>query len=213
MRKGHTTLHTLALQGGMRPIQRVALDWVKQGKTPLEEVERVLGQIVDEEEAKQSVGPTRVLLVDDDEEVRYMLEELLLREGFEVTVVDDGKRALDVLKADADYSLMILDLGMPRLDGRQVLDQVRGWVDTAALPVIVWTGSGVGGPGRASPPGSRSGRLHPQRRAPGPPDGTDQGRAPPVGDVAVPCARTLPGPSNAQTADSDSFRNTPVEVR
>ena len=72
-----------------------------------------------------------------------MLEELLLREGFEVTVVDDGKRALDVLKADADYSLMILDLGMPRLDGRQVLDQVRGWVDTAALPVIVWTGSGV----------------------------------------------------------------------
>ncbi len=118
------------------------MDWVEQGKTPLDEVERVLGQIVDEEEAKQSAAPAKILLVDDDEEVRYMLQELLLREGYGVTVVDDGQQALDVLKGDPDFSLMILDLGMPKLDGRQVLDQVRGWVDTAALPVLVWTGSG-----------------------------------------------------------------------
>ena len=142
MRKGHTTLHTLALQAGMRPIQRVALDWVEQGKTPLDEVERVLGQIIDEEEAKQSAGPAKILLVDDDEDVRHMLHELLLREGYGVTVVDDGQQALDVLKDDPDFSLMILDLGMPELDGRLVLEQVRGWVDTAALPVLVWTGSG-----------------------------------------------------------------------
>ena len=43
-RKGWQTLHRLAIQGGMRPIHQVALDWVTQGKTTLVEVERALGE-------------------------------------------------------------------------------------------------------------------------------------------------------------------------
>lgn len=142
-RKGLTTLTRLAIQGGMRPMHEVALDWVRQGKTTLVEVERVLGQALEEEEAeKEETGPPRILLVDDDEESRLPLRMLLEKEGFEVHEASDGYKALDTLKEDPHFSLVVLDLRMPGLDGREVLDFIRGSVDTAALPVLVLTGKG-----------------------------------------------------------------------
>jgi type IV pilus assembly protein PilB len=143
LRKGHTTLQRVAIQGGMRPIHTVALDWVIQGKTTLVEVERVLGQILDDEEEVESKGPPRVLLVDDDEDQRLMMRTLLENEGYEITEASDGEKALDILKEDPDFSLMILDLTMPKVDGREVLQRIRGWVDTVALPVLVSTGTGT----------------------------------------------------------------------
>jgi DNA-binding response OmpR family regulator len=59
-----------------------------------------------------------------------------------VDEAEDGHRALEVLGQDADYHLVILDLAMPGLDGRQVLDLIRGSVSTAALPVLIRTGTG-----------------------------------------------------------------------
>lgn len=142
-RKGITTLARLAAQGGMRTMHEVALDWVRQGKTTLVEVERVLGQALEEEEAeKEESGPPRILLVDDDEESRLPLRTVLEREGFEVHEAADGYKALDALKEDPRFSLVVLDLGMPGLDGREVLNFIRGSVDTAALPVMVFTGKG-----------------------------------------------------------------------
>ncbi len=140
LRKGHQTLQRLAIQGGMRLMQDVALEWVTQGKATLVEVERVLGQMLDEEEEEQKVGPPRILLVDDDEDARLMMRSLLEREGYELEEAEDGDQAVDILKEDPDFSLMVLDLGMPRMDGREVLQWVRGSVDTAALPVLVRTG-------------------------------------------------------------------------
>jgi CheY-like chemotaxis protein len=142
-RKGWSTLSRLALQGGMRPMSEVALEWVSQGKTTLVEVERVLGQQVDEErEIKAEKGPSRILLVDDDPGARLMMRNLLEREGFVVHEADDGAKALDLLKADRTFSLLVLDLSMPGMSGREVLDKIRGSVDTAALPVLIRTGTG-----------------------------------------------------------------------
>lgn len=140
MRKGHTTLQRLSIQGGMRTMLEVALDWVSQGKTTLVEVERVLGQVVDEEKAEKKKGPSRILVVDDDEDARLMMVGLLEEEGYEVSSVPDGAAAVDILKEDPDYSLIILDLVMPKMDGREVLQWVRGSVDTAAVPVLIRTG-------------------------------------------------------------------------
>jgi type II secretory ATPase GspE/PulE/Tfp pilus assembly ATPase PilB-like protein/ActR/RegA family two-component response regulator len=142
-RKGWATLQRVAIQGGMRPMHQVALDWVTQAKTTLVEVERVLGQTIEEAEVKtESKGPPRILVVDDDKEARLMMTTLLQREGYEVTEAEGGHQALDILHADPDYSLVILDLSMPDLDGRAMLQQIRGAVDTLALPVLVRTGSG-----------------------------------------------------------------------
>jgi DNA-binding response OmpR family regulator len=70
------------------------------------------------------------------------MRTLLERDGYEVKDAEDGLKALDILKDDQDYKLVILDLAMPGMDGRQVLDHVRGSIDTATLPVLIRTGTG-----------------------------------------------------------------------
>ncbi len=141
-RKGVATLGRLAEQGGMRPMHRVGLEWVREGKATLVEVERVLGQSLDEEERSQEgEGPPRILLVDDDEEARVFMRTLLENVAFEVHEAEDGRQALDILEADPDFSLVILDLRMPAMDGREFLNRVRGSADTAALPILIRTGT------------------------------------------------------------------------
>jgi type II secretory ATPase GspE/PulE/Tfp pilus assembly ATPase PilB-like protein/CheY-like chemotaxis protein len=143
-RKGVATLNRLAEQGGMRSMHEVGLDWVRQGKTTLVEVERVLGAVIEEQEAAQEEeGPPRILLVDDDEDARLLMRTLLEDEAFEVHDAEDGHKAMDILKVDPDFSLIILDLRMPGMDGREVLNLIRGSVDTAALPVLIRTGAGT----------------------------------------------------------------------
>lgn len=141
-RKGWATLMRVAQQGGMRTLHEVGLEWVAQGRTTLVEVERVLGQGLEEGGEAIATGPPRILLVDDDEDARLLMRSLLERDGYEVEEAEDGHKALDMLKEDQDFKLIILDLAMPGLDGRQVLDQIRGSVDTAALPVLIRTGTG-----------------------------------------------------------------------
>ena len=71
-----------------------------------------------------------------------MMKSLLEKEGYQTYEAEGGHEAADMLKADPDYSMVILDLSMPDLDGRELLQQIRGSVDTMALPVLVRTGSG-----------------------------------------------------------------------
>ncbi len=141
-RKGPVTLNKLSEQGGMRPMHTVGLDWVRDGATTLVEVERVLGQTLEELElVEEEKGPPKVLLVDDDEDARVLMRTVLEKEGFEIHEAADGHQALDVLSLDPNFSLAVLDLAMPVMDGRELLNTIRGSVDTAALPILIRTGS------------------------------------------------------------------------
>lgn len=84
----------------------------------------------------------RILVVDDDGANRTIARALLEREGYEVEEAADGSEALARLARGEHFSLMVLDLDMPMLGGREVLKAVRGSVTTAGLPVVVLTGSG-----------------------------------------------------------------------
>jgi Tfp pilus assembly pilus retraction ATPase PilT len=141
-RKGWAALTRVASQGGMRPIHDVGLEWVEQAKTTLVEVERVLGQGGEREDREADKGPPRILLVDDDADARLLMRTLLEEDGYAVEEVDDGYKALAQLGADPYYNLVVLDLAMPGLSGGQVLDHIRGNVETAALPVLIRTGTG-----------------------------------------------------------------------
>ncbi|MDH5804079.1 MAG: response regulator transcription factor [Gemmatimonadota bacterium] len=81
------------------------------------------------------------MVVDDDGVVRTVARALLEREGYVVTEAADGSEALALVSKGAKWDLMILDLDMPEVNGRQVLERVRSSVGTAATPVIVLTGS------------------------------------------------------------------------
>ncbi len=141
-RKGWSTLQRVAIQGGMRTLHEVGLEWVTKSRTTLVEIERVLGQGLDDVPEEAEAGPPRMLLVDDDEQARLLVRTLLEKEGYEVYDAEDGYKALDILKNDQDFRLVVLDLQMPGMDGRQVLDHIRGSVETAALPVLIRTGKG-----------------------------------------------------------------------
>ena len=66
----------------------------------------------------------RILIADDEESMRWVLERALRREGYAVTAVADGEAALAALKAEP-FSLAFLDIRMPGPDGLALLDTVR----------------------------------------------------------------------------------------
>lgn len=77
----------------------------------------------------------RILVVDDEPQIGRMLKTILSAHGHTVLVVADG--ALAVTQAASwEPELVILDLGLPRLDGLEVLRQVRAW---SRVPIIVLT--------------------------------------------------------------------------
>jgi len=77
----------------------------------------------------------RVLVVDDDEDIRILLRELLERAGFTVDEAEDGRSALRRFHATPP-ALVILDVTMPELDGYQTLERIR---DLSDAPVLMLT--------------------------------------------------------------------------
>jgi len=77
----------------------------------------------------------RVLVIDDDADIRLLLRQLLERAGFAVGEAADGKTGLRRLFADVP-SLVILDVSMPELDGYQTLERIR---DLSDVPVLMLT--------------------------------------------------------------------------
>jgi DNA-binding response OmpR family regulator len=87
-----------------------------------------------------STDQTRVLLADDQAEIRLMLEAKFRQEGYEITAVEDGRECLDVL-TDEDTELpdlVILDVMMPRVDGFRVLQEIRE-THELSIPVVMLT--------------------------------------------------------------------------
>ena len=98
---------------------------------------------------KPAGQPIEVLLVEDDPG-----DVLLIREAFDfnkvhnnLNVVSDGEQALDYLRGTGDYTdrirpdLVLLDLNLPRKDGREVLADVKSDPDLRTIPIVVLTTS------------------------------------------------------------------------
>src|SRR5262252_8503801 len=77
----------------------------------------------------------RVLVVDDDDDIRLLLQELLTGAGYRVETAPDGRAALRVFHENP-ADLVVLDLSMPELDGFQTLERIR---DLSDVPVILLT--------------------------------------------------------------------------
>src|SRR6185436_257681 len=79
----------------------------------------------------------KILIVDDEQFVRDLLEKVLRRRGYEVTVAGDAEQALRVL-ASGDFDLLLTDVVMPGMDGFDLLRRVKGAYPT--IKVVVLTG-------------------------------------------------------------------------
>ncbi len=96
-----------------------------------------------EESSKQSQkARPRIIFIEDDEVLLRVYQDKLTMEGFEVDGARDGLEAIQKLELN-DYDLVLLDLILPKLNGFEVLEQLRtsGW-PAAKKPVIVFSNLG-----------------------------------------------------------------------
>ncbi|MBW8484144.1 SpoIIE family protein phosphatase [Actinomadura parmotrematis] len=118
-----------ALPAGADPYVQEALRWLPDGAQP----EPAYGGEV------QAAGPAlaaRVLIADDNADMRQYLARLLEAAGYEVTAVTDGRAALDAVRADPP-DLVVSDVMMPRMSGLQLVAALRGDRRTAGTPVLL----------------------------------------------------------------------------
>ena len=81
--------------------------------------------------------PTRILVADDDPAMRAFFRDALARDRFTLELVEDGDEALEAFMSEG-YSLLILDMMMPRLSGLEVIRRLRE--SGVRVPIILTTG-------------------------------------------------------------------------
>jgi DNA-binding NtrC family response regulator len=70
------------------------------------------------------VKAEKIMVVDDESSIRMLLDDALSSEGFEVSLAKDGQECLEQMER-GDFDLVITDLNMPRLDGIEMLRQMK----------------------------------------------------------------------------------------
>jgi two-component system response regulator CpxR len=78
-----------------------------------------------------------VLVVDDDDDIREVIAEILRAEGYDVTCASNGAKALEELHKEHHPDLVLLDLMMPIMSGWEVLEEIQGEERLARIPVVV----------------------------------------------------------------------------
>jgi two-component system chemotaxis response regulator CheY len=84
----------------------------------------------------------RILVVDDDPDVRNLVSDLLNIEGYEVHMAVDGMEGLAKLKKGG-FDLLISDINMPRLTGPELLKVIRASPDLKSQPVMMLSSEGM----------------------------------------------------------------------
>lgn len=78
-----------------------------------------------------------ILVIDDDADVRFILESFLNRDGHTVDTAEDGKSGIKLTRLH-DYDLIITDIIMPEMNGIEVLSEIKA--KSPAIRIIVLTG-------------------------------------------------------------------------
>ncbi len=81
-----------------------------------------------------------ILVVDDQESMRMLLQDMLEVIGYQVTLAESGEQALSILQ-ESQFDLVLSDLNMPGMDGTALLRMIKS--KYAGLPVVIITGYGT----------------------------------------------------------------------
>lgn len=85
------------------------------------------------------MGDLKILVVDDESRMRKLVRDFLVRKDYQVLEAADGEEAIDIFFQDKDIALIILDVMMPKMDGWQVVREVRQY---SKVPIIMLTAKG-----------------------------------------------------------------------
>jgi type II secretory ATPase GspE/PulE/Tfp pilus assembly ATPase PilB-like protein len=136
---GGASAHALqraAIAQGMAPMRDVAIARVRRGETTLQEIERVIGDNIDEQEQAPS-GPPSILVVNADPAWRRMARALLEGGGFRVSEAVDAAQAMQIMSSGEEFALMVTVLMMPSLSAQSMPSQrAPSLRPTTAVPAI-----------------------------------------------------------------------------
>jgi len=86
------------------------------------------------------MAKTRILVIEDEADVRHFVSRVLELEGYHVLRAEDGDKGIGIVREDR-ASLVLLDLRLPGRDGWSVLEEMKGEPALSAIPVVVLTAS------------------------------------------------------------------------
>ena len=86
----------------------------------------------------------KILIVEDNEMNRDMLSRRLQRKGFEVVMAEDGQQGVDLSKSE-NPDVILMDLGLPVMDGWQATSSIKEDETTKNIPIIVLTAHAMAG--------------------------------------------------------------------
>ena len=86
-----------------------------------------------------SAEAPRILVVEDDQDIRQLLQDRLRAMGYRIQLAVDGVQAVEVMRGER-FEGMILDMGIPSIDGMDVLRHIRRW--DQQIPIVMVTASG-----------------------------------------------------------------------
>ncbi len=81
----------------------------------------------------------KILVVDDESRMRKLVRDFLVRKDYDVLEAGDGEEALDIFYKDKEVALIILDVMMPKMNGWEVVREVR---ENSKVPIIMLTAKG-----------------------------------------------------------------------
>ncbi|MBB62697.1 response regulator transcription factor [Stutzerimonas balearica] len=81
----------------------------------------------------------RILMVEDEEDIAFLIRFLLERHGFAVEHAADGRQALDCLATNAPPDLALMDIMLPYHDGLELIERLRAQPGWETLPVLMLT--------------------------------------------------------------------------
>ena len=84
---------------------------------------------------------TKILIVDDEEHIRFLYSEELTEAGYEVITADSGHKLLERIEKEKP-DLVVLDLMLPGIDGLEICKMLKSDSVTAAIPIIMVTAKG-----------------------------------------------------------------------
>ena len=87
---------------------------------------------------------SKILIVEDNEMNRDMLSRRLIRKGFEIVMAEDGKKGVDMSKAE-NPDLILMDLSLPVMDGWEATSTIKADSETSSIPIIVLTAHAMAG--------------------------------------------------------------------
>jgi two-component system, chemotaxis family, chemotaxis protein CheY len=88
------------------------------------------------------VKQKRVLIIDDDADIRTAVADILEDEGFDVATAENGIEGLQVLETGPRPNVILLDIMMPQLDGWGFMEEMRARERHASIPVVVFSAHG-----------------------------------------------------------------------